>query len=26
LVHQALADLLRDRIHALAIRAQAPGE
>lgn len=26
LVNQALADLLRDRIHALAIRARAPGE
>ena len=26
LVNQALADLLRDRIHALAIRATAPGE
>lgn len=26
LVNQALADLLRDRIHALAIRAQAPGD
>ena len=26
LVNQALADLLRDRIHALAIRAKAPGE
>jgi BolA family transcriptional regulator, general stress-responsive regulator len=26
LVNQALADLLRDRIHALAIRAVAPGE
>lgn len=26
LVNQALADLLRTRIHALAIRAQAPGE
>jgi BolA protein len=26
LVNQALADLLRERIHALAIRARAPGE
>ena len=26
LVNQALADLLRDRIHALAIKACAPGE
>ncbi|MEG3087799.1 BolA family protein [Sphingomonas sp. PB4P5] len=26
LINQALADLLRDRIHALAIRARAPGE
>lgn len=26
LVNQALADLLRERIHALAIRATAPGE
>ena len=26
LVNTALADLLRDRIHALAIRATAPGE
>ena len=26
LVNGALADLLRDRIHALAIRARAPGE
>ena len=26
LVNQALAELLRDRIHALAIRARAPGE
>ncbi|MBB4087062.1 BolA family protein [Sphingomonas carotinifaciens] len=26
LVNQALADLLRDRIHALAISARAPGE
>ena len=26
LVNQALADLLRERIHALAIRASAPGE
>ena len=26
LVNQALADLLRDRIHALAVRARAPGE
>lgn len=26
LVNRALADLLRDRIHALAIRARAPGE
>ena len=26
LVNQALADLLRGRIHALAIRARAPGE
>lgn len=26
LVNQALADLMRDRIHALAIRARAPGE
>ena len=25
-VNSALADLLRDRIHALAIRATAPGE
>ena len=25
-VNAALGDLLRDRIHALAIRAQAPGE
>lgn len=25
-VNRALADLLRDRIHALAIRARAPGE
>ena len=25
-VNAALADLLRDRIHALAIRARAPGE
>ena len=25
-VNHALADLLRDRIHALAIRASAPGE
>ena len=25
-VNSALADLLRDRIHALAIRAKAPGE
>ena len=25
-VHAALADLLRDRIHALAIEARAPGE
>lgn len=25
-VNHALADLLRDRIHALAIRARAPGE
>ena len=25
-VNTALADLLRDRIHALAIRARAPGE
>jgi BolA protein len=26
MVNTALADLLRDRIHALAIRARAPGE
>lgn len=26
LVNQALADLLRDHIHALAIKAHAPGE
>jgi BolA protein len=26
LVNQALADLLSSRIHALAIRARAPGE
>jgi len=26
LVNQALAELLQDRIHALAIRARAPGE
>ena len=26
LVNRALADLLRDRIHALAIKARAPGE
>lgn len=26
LVNQALADLLHDRIHALAIRARAPGD
>jgi BolA protein len=26
LVNHALADLLHDRIHALAIRARAPGE
>lgn len=26
LVNQALADLLRNRIHALAIRARAPGD
>lgn len=26
LVNRALADLLADRIHALAIRARAPGE
>lgn len=26
LVNQALADLLRERIHALAIQARAPGE
>jgi BolA family transcriptional regulator, general stress-responsive regulator len=26
LINHALADLLRDRIHALAIRARAPGE
>ncbi|MEI9851304.1 MAG: BolA family protein [Sphingomonas sp.] len=26
MVNRALADLLRDRIHALAIRARAPGE
>lgn len=26
LVNSALAELLRDRIHALAIRARAPGE
>jgi BolA family transcriptional regulator, general stress-responsive regulator len=26
LVNQALADLLRDHVHALAIRATAPGE
>ncbi|ALR19437.1 BolA family protein [Sphingobium baderi] len=26
LVNAALADLLRDKIHALAIRARAPGE
>jgi BolA protein len=26
LVNRALSDLLRDRIHALAIRARAPGE
>ena len=26
LVNQALADLLRDRIHALAIQARAPGD
>lgn len=26
LVNQALADLLRDHIHALAIKARAPGE
>jgi len=25
-VNEALADLLRDRIHALSIRARAPGE
>jgi len=25
-VNAALADLLRDRVHALAIRAKAPGE
>ena len=25
-VNRALADLLRDRIHALAIKARAPGE
>jgi BolA protein len=25
-VNSALADLLRDRIHALAIKARAPGE
>ncbi|WCT73866.1 BolA family transcriptional regulator [Sphingomonas naphthae] len=26
LVNQALAELLRDRVHALAIKAKAPGE
>lgn len=26
MVNAALADLLRDRVHALAIRAKAPGE
>ena len=26
LVNAALADLLRDKVHALAIRARAPGE
>ena len=26
LVNRALADLLRDKVHALAIRASAPGE
>jgi BolA protein len=26
LVNQALADLLRERVHALAIKATAPGE
>ena len=26
LVYSALADLLRDKVHALAIRARAPGE
>ena len=26
LVNQALADLLKDRIHALAIKASAPGD
>jgi len=26
LVNQALAELLRERVHALAIRAKAPGE
>jgi len=26
LVNAALADLLRDKVHALAIRAKAPGE
>lgn len=26
LVNQALADLMRDRVHALAISARAPGE
>ncbi len=26
LINRALADLLRDRIHALAIKARAPGE
>lgn len=26
LINAALADLLKDRVHALAIKAQAPGE
>jgi BolA protein len=26
MVNRALADLLRDKVHALAIRARAPGE
>ena len=26
LVNAALADLLRDKVHALAIKARAPGE